>query len=184
MNIFIDIIGSWFVRASMIVVALTLVVNMNNALYERATKANARALHAVVDSVIYADLSSACYDIDSSLWRSDKTFVEAKPTEMKFWVDTSSSTSSYTVKYYCDYPNSAGRYSLYRRVNNLPALLLGKKFTQVGFKYYTAAGDSIVGSPYSNIRRVRVFLGSVAENLGAPDSTISSDFTVFPSRLF
>lgn len=184
MNIFIDIIGSWFVRASMIVVALTLVVNMNDALYKRATKANARSLHAVVDSVIYADLAVACYDIDSSLWRSDNTFQDAHPTTMTFWADTSSSTARYTIKYYCDYPNSLGRYSLYRRVNSLTPLLLGKKFTQVSFKYYTAAGDSVTSPPYSKIRRIRVFLGSVAQNLGTPDSTISTDFTVFPSRLF
>ena len=168
----------------MIVVALTLVVNMNDALYKRSTKANARSLHTLVDSIMYADLSNACYDIDSSIWRSDNTFQDADPTTMEFWADTSSSTARYTIKYFCNYPNSLGRYSLYRKVNNLSALLLGDKFTQVSFKYYDANGDSIVSLPYTKIRRIRVLLGNAVGNLGTPDSTISSDFTVYPSRLF
>lgn len=186
MNIFIDIIGSWFVRASMIVVALTLVVNMNDALYKRATKANARSNHAVVDSVLYADLSAACYNVDSVFTRADSTFRNATASAMEFWADTSSRVTapSYRVRYYTSYNASTERYSLYRQVNSDPALLLGSKFIWATFKYYAANGDSVVGLPYRNIRRVRVQLGSVAEGLGTPDSTISSDFTVYPSRLF
>lgn len=184
MNIFIDIIGSWFVRASMIAVALTLVVNMNDALYKRATKANARAIHAVADSVIHADLSVACYNLDSTFTRADSTFRNATASAIEFWADTSDATPSYRVRYYTSYNSTTGRYSLYRQVNNLPSLLLGNKFTQASFKYYTVDGVEVTGLPFTKIRRVRVMLGSVVANLGAADSTISSDFTVYPSRLF
>jgi hypothetical protein len=193
MNIFIDIIGSWIVRASMIVIALTLMINMNDALYKRTTKANARSLHAVVDSVLYADLSAACYNVDSVFTRySDSTFLNATASAMEFWADTSgvrttptyNACPSYRVSYYTSYNASTGRYSLYRQVNSLPALLMGSKFAWAQFKYYTANGDSVVSLPYSKIRRIRVLLGSVAQNSGTADSTISSDFTVYPSRLF
>ena len=184
MNIFIDIIGSWFVRASMIVVALTLVVNMNDALYKRSTKANARSTYAWVDSLIYADLSAACFDVTKVFTHSDSVFLNATATAMDFWADTSDAAGSYKVKYYTSYDGSTMRYSLYREVKPLPALLLGSKFTQVKFNYYNAAGDSVTSLPYGKIRRVRVFISSVVENLGTADSTISSDFTVYPSRLF
>jgi hypothetical protein len=153
----------------MIVIMLTLVVNMNDALYKRTTKANARGLAAMVDSIMYADISAA----DSVAVSSDLDFTVR--------------TASSNVRYYYNYDGSTQRYRLYRSVSGSP-LLLGKKFTEVRFKYYALSSyntldSEITGPPYTGIRRVRVSLNSVVENLGSPDSTISSDFSVCPAHV-
>jgi hypothetical protein len=184
MTVFIDIIGSWFVRISMIAIMLTLIVNMNDALYKRTTKANARGTLAVVDSIVYADLRAACSNIDGSVAGLDTTFKVANSQDLQFWADTSMSTASYRVRYFSTQDATTHLYSLYRSVNSGTSLLLGSKFTQASFRYYAADGTEITSPPYSNIRRVRVSIGSFIPNLGSPDSTFTSDFSVYPAHVF
>ena len=57
MTIFLDLAGSFVVRASMVTVMLGLTVTMNNALFETTQQTNAVATMATVGEIIYTDLN-------------------------------------------------------------------------------------------------------------------------------
>lgn len=166
----------------MIVVMLVMIVNMNDALYKRTTKANARMTQTVVDTVIYGDLIAACYNLDSSgAYNASNTFVQANTRQLRFWADTSTSTPSYDVRYTVD--TTVTPYRLYRRIGTGTSLLLGKSFTQASFAYYGADGRVVTGLP-SSVRSVRVRLQSYVSGLGSRDSVFTRDFRVYPPHVF
>jgi hypothetical protein len=183
MTVFIDLIGSWFVRISMLVILLTMILNMNEALYKRTTRAGARQVMAVVDTVLYADLTNACRNIDSSgTYNANNTFSTASAGNLQFYADTSSTTAAYLVKYSRVLNSGTGLYSLYRQIGSNPSYSLGNRFSQAGFKYYDASGTET--PTLSSIRRVRVQLSTFLNNLGSADSVFTTDFSVYPSHIY
>ena len=180
MTIFIDLIGSWFVRASLVGVMLTLAANMNDAVYQSAQVTNAKGHISVVDSVIYADVNAAGYLVPST----DTTFKSATSGNLRFYADIDLSGTVEDIKYLSVYNPTTNCYSLTRTINSGTAMDLGNDFTNITFKYYSAAGSEITNPwDYSKIRQVRVMLSVRADNVTSADSTISTDFSTYPPNL-
>ncbi|MCX6133104.1 MAG: hypothetical protein NTU47_04735, partial [Ignavibacteriales bacterium] len=147
MTIFIDLLGSWIIRASLITVMLTLTVSLNNALYQSNQQANAKKMIVAADSIIYSDVNMAGYNV------SGVSFAIASDTVMQFAGDVNGGGTPETIKYWTSYNNATGLRKLYRYVNNENGgvdLPLGNNFYRVSFQYYNYFGkkttrlDSIV----------------------------------------
>ncbi|HTY37153.1 MAG TPA: hypothetical protein VMH23_08565 [Bacteroidota bacterium] len=185
MTIFLDLLGSWVIRASLITVMLTLTVNLNNALYQSNQQANAKILAVAVDSIIYSDLNMAGYNV------SGTTFSAAADTNMQFSGDVNGGGTPETIRYWTSYDNSTGLRKLYRYVNNENSgkdLLLGSNFSTVSFTYYDNAGNQT--ATLANIVAVRVRLVSqaadaVSKAYSSVTGTIAitTDFQVHPANL-
>jgi hypothetical protein len=164
MTVFLDILGSWILRISLIAIMLSLIVNMNSVVYQSNQRSAAKRFIATADSVIYSDLNEAGQGV------SGTTFVTATSNEMQFYGDINNYSGSgglvETIRYYTVAvpPANLGNattYKLYRYVNNEnggAALLLGSNFVTVKFTYYDKTGA--VTATLANIVAVRVKLVS------------------------
>ena len=188
MSVFLDLIGSWVVRASLIAVMLTLTVNMNNALYQSTQQVNAKALVSLVDSVIYADVNAAGYGAASPV--TSNTFYSFSATNLSFYADLPGGASPDLVTYTTVYNATTQLYKLSRQVNSGTTALLGSDFSNITFKYYDASG--VETAVAANIRQVRVMVdaryvltNAFVETRGQTVDTLyaTSDFKVYPPNL-
>jgi hypothetical protein len=171
MTIFLDLAGSFVVRASMVTVMLGLSVTMNNALYETTQKTNADLTVATVGEIIYADLNQT---VASGFTTSD-------PDRMVFQADTSSGGGKLaTITYYTALDGSTGLYKLYRQVGS-SNVCLSEDLVIVNFRYTDTRGH--VTTTPGSVDAIRVKL--VARVSGVTDgfSTTNNDFRVFPVNL-
>jgi hypothetical protein len=186
MTVFLDLLGSWVIRASLITVMLTLTVNMNNALYQSNQQATANKLIVAVDSIIYSDLNIAGYNVSGTTFQSG-----TNDSTVLCYGDINGGGIPETIKYWTSYDNSTGLRKLYRYVNNENGgvdLLLGKNFTKVKFLYYDAAGNQT--ATLANIVAIRVQLTAQVSNKVTSDYsdltksyTVSTDFQIHPANL-
>lgn len=187
MSVFLDLIGSWIVRASLIAVMLTLTVNMNNALYLSTQEVNAKALVSVVDSVIYADVNAAGYNVSSPV--PSNTFYSFSATNLSFYADLPGGVTPDLIKYTTVYDATTKLYKLYRQVNSGTNALLGS-YSNVTFKYYNAGGVETASA--NAIKQVRVMVDARyvltnafvnTKGLTNDTSYAKSDFKVYPPNL-
>jgi len=144
MTVFIDLIGSWLVRVSMIAIMLGLTMNLNDALYQSTQRANNLGQTAVLDSIIYADLNDAGYNVSPV----SSTFQSADTSSVQFLADINGGGIPETIRYTVT-QQSDSSYNVYRYVNNVNNgvdLLVGN-VARVYFSYYDAK-DSVL-NPYS-----------------------------------
>ena len=180
MTVFVDIIGSWLVRASLMIVMLTLTVNMNDAVYSTSQDANAKGLIVVVDSVIYEDVKTAGYLVS----KLDDVFKTATATDFRFEADIDNNGSVDQIKYLSVYDSTTKCYTLSRAMNSQTPIVFGNKFTDATFRYYTASGTEVRDSwDYSKIRQIVVNLSVKAKNVTAADSVASSQISIYPPNL-
>jgi len=185
MTIFLDLLGSWVIRASLITVMLTLTVNLNNTLYKSNQQANAKKLAVAVDSIIYSDLNMAGYNV------SGATFSIAADTNLQFAGDVNGGGVPETIRYWTAYDNTTGLRKLYRYVNNENSghdLLLGSNFKKVTFLYFDNSGAQT--AVLANIVAVEVRLTTQVTDAVTSayssvhgDYTITTDFQVHPANL-
>ena len=150
MTVFLDLIGSWFVRVSMIAVMLGMTVSLNDALYQSTARANNLGQTAVLDSIIYADLNDAGYNVSPV----SSTFQVAQPTSVQFLADINGGGVPETVRYTVT-QQADQSYNVYRYVNNVNNgvdLLVGN-VTSLGFSYYDGK-DSLL-SPVSDLTKIK-----------------------------
>lgn len=178
MTIFLDIAGSWIVRATMITMMLGLQLTMNDALYKTSQQARANATLEETSEIVYTDVNLAgynaswpCFDITTS-------------NNMRFYGDLNNGGLCETIRYYTSLDAATGLYKLYRyvdRENGGVATLLGKDFKSVTFLYYDYRG--VLTTNYSDVMSVRIKL--VAQIPGATSgfTTALSDFKVYPPNL-
>lgn len=187
MTIIIDLLGSWIIRASLIIVMLTLTVNMNNALYQSSQQANAKKLVVAVDSIIYSDLNMAGYNVSAGT----NSFQTIADTNIIFYGDLNGGGVPETIRYWTSYDNTTGLRKLYRYVNNENSgvdLLLGKNFATVSFSYYNIYGkqttrvDSVVAVRIKLATQVKNSISKAFSSV-AGDYTVSTDFQVHPANL-
>ena len=180
MTVFLDLIGSWIVRASLIIVMLTLTLNMNNTLYKSNQQAYAKKILTAVDSIMYSDVNEAGYNV------SGVTFQTATDTAMQFLGDLNGGGVPETVHWYAVWNEPTRLYTLYRYVNNENGgnpIKMGNTFSTVSFKYYDKNGNTT--STLANIVSVRVSLVSryVLTNAFATTKGVTSD-TMYVSTNF
>jgi hypothetical protein len=180
MTIFLDLVGSWIVRASMITVMLGLSVTMNDALYKTAQRANTNAAMASTADVIYTDLNMAGYNV---AWYDD-AFLITNPTDLEFQGDLNNGGTPEDIHYKAEYNATTKYYELYRTVNNENSgqrLYLGKKFKSVEFQYYDYLGVRTI-YPWE-VTSVRIKLSQDIPGATSGFTTAINDFKVFPANL-
>jgi|GEM_PF-1395786 len=188
MTVFLDLIGSWIVRASLIIVMLTLTLNMNNTLYRSNQQSYAKKILTAVDSIMYSDINEAGYNV------SGVTFQTASSTDMQFLGTLNSPTgANATVRWYAVWDATTRLYTLYRYVNNENGgnpIKMGNTFSTVSFIYYDKNGNTT--STLANIVSVRVSLVSryvltnaFATTKGVTNDTmyVSANFRIHPVNL-
>jgi len=187
MTVFLDLIGSWIVRASLIIVMLTLTLNMNNTLYKSNQQAYAKKILTAVDSIMYSDVNEAGYNV------SGVTFQTATDTAMQFLGDLNGGGVPETVHWYAVWNEPTRLYTLYRYVNNENGgnpIKMGNTFSTVSFIYYDTNGNTT--STLANIVSVRVNLVSryvltnaFATTKGQTNDTmyVSTNFRIHPVNL-
>ena len=175
MTILLDLIGSWFVRASMIAVMLGLTVTLNDALYQSSQQAGNNGNVAVIDSIIYADVNDAGYNVSPV----SSTFQIAESTDLKFYADINGGGIPETVRYTITKQND-GTYNLYRNVNNVNNgvdFLLGN-LTSASFAYYDAKSN-LLPLPILDLTEIRqvgvTLVGSVVAD--------TSRYKIYPANL-
>jgi hypothetical protein len=193
MTIFLDILGSWILRGTLMVVMLTVIVNMNDVVYQSNQLAAAKRFVAMADSVLYSDLNEAGYNY------SYTAFDWARKNDVQFHGDVNGLGGSETIRYYTALvPGTSPQlYQLYRYVdmeNSGYPLLLGSSFSNVEFVYYNSTGN-VLSRPVadcSQISAVRINLTAeyVLSNAfvltkGRSQDTmfVSSSFQVHPVAL-
>ncbi len=178
MTIVLDLIGSWLVRGVLIAIMLTLTLNMNNALYHDIPVVNGRALIATVDSVMYADMNAAGYNVSTL----SNTFSNATSTSVYFNADLNNNGSAELVKYYTGYDATSRTYTLYRSTLG-NTLTLASGIDSIGFSFYDKR-DSVT-SVLSSIRSIGVtIIDSVSDPSSGSKTAILSSFRVYPPNLY
>jgi hypothetical protein len=178
MTIFIDLAGSWLIRASMVTVMLGLSITLNDAVYEASKQANTKAALASVADIVYTDVNMAGFRATPST-----TFDVVSSNDMRFYGDINDDTVLETIRYTSSLDASTGLYKLYRTVNNENGgnpYLIGD-FKSVTFNYYDA-GKVPTTNP-SSVASVRITL--VVNVTGATTgwTTATNDFLVYPANL-
>lgn len=152
----------------MIAVMLGLTITLNDALYQSTQAANNNGSIAVLDSIIYADVNDAGYNVADP----KTTFQTADSTDLKFYGDINGGGIPETIEYSMTTQPDLS-YNFYRTVNNVNngnALFLANVRSLV-FHYYDLQGN--LTADKTKIRQVRVTVVSSA----------SSDFKIYPPNL-
>lgn len=171
MTIFLDLAGSFVVRASMVTVMLGLTVTMNNALFETTQQTNAVATMATVGEIIYTDLNQTVAS----------GFSISNPAMMVFQADTSTGGGHVATITYCAVlDGTTGLYELIRTVGS-NSVCISKNLVSVNFQYLDAHGDA-TWTP-GNVDAIIVKLVAQVSGVTQGFSTAVNDFKVFPPNL-
>jgi hypothetical protein len=176
MSIFLDLIQSLLIRGSMVAVALTLTVTMNNALYQKSQLNFAKGQVETVGDAIHDDLVQANYNNTAG-----HVFCFAYAQDFRFHGDIDNDGVTDKVRYYGVYDGGTGYWSLYRTLNDGVPLLMGKSFSSITFQYYDAKGK--ITATADSIKAVRVNL--VENVVGATEgfTQVVKNFKIYPSNL-
>lgn len=175
MSIFLDLIQSLFIRGSMVAVALTLTVTMNNALYQKSQLNFAKGEVETVGDMMNTDLTQAGYNAPTP------AFTIAGASDIQFQGDLDNNGAPETVRYYSVWDASTNYYKLYRTVDGGTPLLVGKRFNSITLQYYDAKGK--ITAVDSTIAAVRVNLVESIEGATEGFTQVVKNFKIYPSNL-
>ena len=181
MTIFIDLAGSWIVRASMITVMLGLSVTMNDALYKTTQQANTSAALASVAEIMYTDVNLAGYN---TYHVYSYAFEAISSTYMRFHGDLNNGGYPETIRYKATLDVATGLYKLERRVDNEAGdtyFTIGDGFKSVTFQYYDYQG--VLTSNYWEVVSVRIKLEKPIAGVTEGFTIATNDFRVYPSNI-
>jgi hypothetical protein len=181
MTIFIDLAGSWIVRASMITVMLGVSVTMNDALYKTTQQANTNAAVASVAEIMYTDINLAGYNTYHVYYYA---FESISSTYMRFHGDLNNGGYPETIRYKATLDAITGLYKLERRVDNEAGdtyFTIGDGFTSIKFQYYDYRG--VLTSNYWEVASVRIKLVKPIPGATSGFTTALNDFKVYPANI-
>ena len=185
MGIIIDIVGSFIVRASIVAILLTMIVNLHDALYRNTDR-------AALATLIEAPQVTIEYDLKMAGYNATKTFDEAKSNHLRFYADINNDGSADQIDYKTDPPDANGHMVLKRKVNGV-SFELARDVTTFNVTYYDVNGNQI---PYGGITTgiksiyVQIVIESSTAVSGLLDgtsdnsrNTASWDEQIFPKNL-
>ncbi len=189
MGVILDILGSFVVRAAIVVVILNLMINLHQELSKSSdrimlntsmygysdTSAFFRNKYlGGVSQVIAADIRLAGYN-------AVKTFAIAKINEISFSADTGNTGTSQIIRYYTNpaTPSSVNKAILYRTVDAGTPLEVARDIITFRIAYYKVDGSlASFGTNVNQIKSIYITL-SIASNMterkyqGALDDTLA-----------
>jgi hypothetical protein len=180
MTIFIDLVGAWLIRISMIAIMLGMTVTMNDALYQSAQQARVKGNVVSISETMTHDISLA------GLHVTGNAFTTADSINMRFSSDLDATGGLETVYYQAQFDATAKLYKLYRTVDNGNSLLLGDNFERVMFRYYDAGGaptTTLADIAVTRVQLVANIPGITQVFTSSGFTTALVDFKVFPLNL-
>ena len=185
MGVVIDIIGSFIVRASIVAILLTMIVNLHDALYRNTDRAALQTLMDAPQVTIESDLKMAGYNAST-------TFDEAKSDHMRFYADIDNDGSSDQIDYKTSSPDADGHMILTRKVNGV-SMELARDVTNFTLTYYDVYGNQIsYGGSTTGIKSiyVQIVIESATAVSGLLDGSsdnsrnkVSWEEQIFPKNL-
>lgn len=171
MAVILDILGSFVVRAAIVVVILNLMINLHQALAKKTDRVYLNQSLDGVGNIIAADIKLAGYGR-----LTPKTFFKADSNDIGFHADTGNVGTTYqNIRYYI---NPTTPYSthkiLYRKINSGTPLEVARDIIYFRVKYYKVNGvASTYGSDTSNIKSI--FITILMESNMTERTYLSSD---------
>ncbi|MFZ4620145.1 MAG: hypothetical protein ACOYNS_06285 [Bacteroidota bacterium] len=154
----IDIIGSFVVRAAVVLIILTTMANLSTSLYRQSERASLEVLVTGAGETIYNDLALAGYR------SSSKLFLNADSLQARFYSDLNDDGVVETVRYYLG-PGSSGTHRiLYRTLNAGTPFEIARDVILLNFTFYSTTGSSLTGTNVAGVKSVRIFLTIESNN--------------------
>ena len=147
----LDIIGSFVIRAAIVVLLLTSMVTLNNSLFRQTERVALNELASGVGETIFNDLSLAGYNSTS------KTFNKADSIQVIFFADLDNNGSVEIVRYYLGAGASGSHRILYRTLNAGTAFEIARDVILLRFYFYNITGGTVsYGNNRTGIKSVKV----------------------------
>jgi hypothetical protein len=150
MVVILDILYSFIVRGSIVLVVLITMVNLNNALFRFTERASLNETVSSASETISNDLRLAGF-------RASKTFAKADSIEASFYADLDNNGTAETVRYYLGAGAAGSHRILYRTLNAGTPFEIARDVVLLRFNYYSITGTPLSGTTVSGIRSVKVY---------------------------
>lgn len=146
MTVYIDIIGSLIIRATMVVIVLSLNVTLNNAMYERSSRVVLKERATYIADQMRADIANLGNGVES--WYRPR--LDGDTTYLWFVGDMDNNGSYEDVVYYLDSDaTQPGSYIMYRVVGSGSPQEMGRSITSFGVTFYQLSGSVTSNSYYA-----------------------------------
>lgn len=152
MAVMLDIIGSFIIRASVVLIILTTMVNLSDSLYRQSERAALEILVTGAGETVVNDLSLAGYNSASKL------FLTADSLQTRFYADLDNDGAVEIVRYYLSPGASGSHRILYRSLNGGTAFEIARDVVLLQFTHYSVTGGTLLGTNVSGVKSVRIFL--------------------------
>lgn len=165
MGVIFDILGSFVVRAAIVVTILNLMITLNEALYKKTDQAFLNEVIAAPAQLITEDLKLAGYS-------ASNTFPIAYVNEMSFLADIDNNGSAETIHYYVI------NQILYRTINGGTPFEVARQVIGFTLVYFNVNGGQIsYGLNRTTVKSVYVQLSLQSQNLFMNKYSGNSDTT-------
>ena len=155
MGVILDIIGSFVVRAAIVVVILNLMINLHESLSKSTDRITLNESINNAGQVIDADIKLAGF-------RATKDFAIAQNNNISFsYGDTAIlNTSIYTIRYYISPTTPAAAHKiLYRTINGAAQLEIARDILSFSIVYYKVDGTlATYGTNVTGIKSIYITL--------------------------
>ncbi|MFA5832835.1 MAG: hypothetical protein WDA22_05080 [Bacteroidota bacterium] len=151
MGVLLDILGSFVIRAAVVLIILTTMITLNNSLFRQTERVALNELVSGIGETVFNDLSHAGYNSTS------KTFNKADSIETIFFADLDNNGSVETIRYYLGSGASGSHRILYRTLNSGTAFEIARDVILLRFYYYNITGGTVsYGNNRTGIKSVKV----------------------------
>lgn len=151
MNVILDITFSFIIRASVVLVVLMAVVNLNNELYRQTDRVVLNDNLVSASQTISNDILLAGYGSGAS-----KTFATAQSTDMSFTADLDNSGVNEVVRYYLSPEPTGSQFILMRTIDGGSPFEITRDVFSLQFSYYDRLGTVKSGTSVTGITSVKV----------------------------
>ncbi len=166
MGVIFDILGSFIVRAAIIIIVLHLMLTLHETLYSNTDR-------IYLNEVMKAPSETMSYDLKLAGYNALKTFSIAQKNLMLFYADIDNDGSQESIRY------SIFGGILYRRVNFLPAMEIARNVKELEFKYFDISGNLLAyTNPRNDVKSIKVTL--VLQSTNTVTSAISGTSDAIP----
>ena len=153
MAVILDILGSFVVRAAIVVVILNLMINLHESLSKSTDRITLNESINNAGQVIAADIKLAGF-------RASKAFTTTLNNEISFYADTGNVGTFQKIRYYISPTSPATVHKiLYRTVNDDAQLEIARDILSFSIAYYKVNGSlTTIASDSLNVKSIYITL--------------------------
>jgi hypothetical protein len=151
MGVILDIVYSFIIRAMIVLIVLTAMVNLNDSLFRQTERVALNDLVLGAAETIDNDFTLAGYGPSTS-----KVFAKADSIEAIFSADIDNDGTTETVRYHLGSGASGSHRILYRTLNAGTDLEIARDVILLRFNYYSKTGTALSGTTVSGIKSIKI----------------------------